>query len=1827
MITDHGPIKLSDHLMSTSNRYFNKRINLPDPDAHLSQSGGRKLLQTCNANTYSYSGSCYPCANGSTCNAGSSGYTSCICNVPTYRIAFDIIYGRSDYLGTDATAYGGARIFIIMNYIFPKFSPKVGTVITSWTVTTVKACTIQPFYTGAGNDYFYSNPSGGAQNYYIVGMTDPVVIPGAGTYTFPWTSYASRPGNTLSSTNSISLGWYDVSGSGNCISTNIATSASQTFDAWGPLNPIWMDAYYNYFGGKKADVALQINSDPVGVPSVMTCNNCSQNYYYVSNTQCNACPANSISPAGSPNIDSCVCNKANMLMSASKACVCNQNYYMSGGTTCNACPGNLVSPVASTMLSNCACKAPAVPFNSTYCTCDKGTFGDGVVCTSCASGSYCPLASTASNACPLGTYCATPSTSVACSAGMFCTAGSTAQQPCQAGSYCATPSTQVQCPVDSYCPASSTVPIACATYFHSVAGSSTIGQCILSCPANNYCISNVIYPCPANSTSVAGATSLSQCTCTNAQQSIINNKCSCPSGKFLNRGNCVTCPLGMVCAVTFDAATCSPGSYCPEGSTSETPCQAGSYCSTPSTQVQCPINTYCPAGTVTPINCPVDFISPAGSTLSTQCEAAVISVDFAVDGASISLNQSQFQQALPSNVQLNTYQDVLVLTAGVCPQGYYCPPDTTTAIPCPARTYNNNTNAMSVSDCLTCPVGQYCPLASVLPTSCPAGSYRIVEGAAQQSDCTVCPTGNYCPIQSVTPTNCSAGTYGPNPQAKSSGDCQSCPAGEYCPVATTTPVACAAGSYRGSTGGAQQSDCNVCPAGQFCPQLSVTPTDCAAGSYRGSVGGTQQGDCTTCPTGNFCPVKSVDPTNCSVSTYNPSTGGASSNSCLSCPAGQYCPIATTSPVSCAAGSYRGSTGAGAQADCATCPTGNYCPVKSIDPSNCSAGTYNPSTGQTSSASCLSCPAGDYCPVATTTPQLCTANTFTAATGAAVCAQCPVFSTSPIASTNCTCDAGHYHVVTTSGGASSLSASLTEQDTIYGGVAPITPGTDYYLQLSGSSHMVVTKGVTVTFTSTSLASMGTSGVFTLDLFRDIFNARAYVLRQSNVDTNWIGWQYVDVIPAIQKPFPAQQNVFKYSQGLTGNGTVTMTWDTTNVPSGLYFVAAPLTSFFTSPLSVFVASPTPTNITYSPSINFIVIAPVTITAGCIGDTLTLYKPTGLSMYSSVVDSYVSCISKIENSDTPTVTVLAQGKSPLVWTIAGIDNTMQCYVSFGGSIEDVDPYSLITVYPRPVAPGPISSTLTCSNCSSGYKSSPGAQVCTECGLGYYSSPVSQTCTACPAGTKCPTTTTAAPVNCGVGLYQAQSTQSTCLPCPVGQYCDLNVTVTPKDCPAGTFRGTEGAASLADCQTCTAGNFCPVKSVTPTNCAAGSYRSTTGGQSQGDCSTCTAGNYCPIQSVNPTNCTAGSFRSTTGAQSQADCATCTTGHYCPIQSVNPTDCLAGTYNPSTGGQQSQDCLACPEGEFCPTATTTPTACAAGSYRGEKGAQSQAGCTVCPSGNYCPVQSINPTNCTPGTYNPSAGSTSSAACLSCPLGDYCLVATTNPSFCAAGSYRGTVGATDQVDCTVCPSGNYCPIQSINPVNCSSGTFRPTTAGAAVSDCTVCATGKYSMAVASSTDCPLCPVNYYCTNSITIKTCPTHTSSAAGSSSLLNCRCDQGYKCAYSKRITAIVTLNSTTSSFNNDVGGIKTAFINAVANAAGVSSNQVTINNVAAKPTGGRRLLSVDESFIDVYASVQGAERLHKLDFHLARHSATLHQGHSWEEAHSVTSTPVRRGIILSTR
>jgi hypothetical protein len=208
--------------------------------------------------------------------------------------------------------------------------------------------------------------------------------------------------------------------------------------------------------------------------------------------------------------------------------------------------------------------------------------------------------------------------------------------------------------------------------------------------------------------------------------------------------------------------------------------------------------------------------------------------------------------------------------------------------------------------------------------------------------------------------------------------------------------------------------------------------------------------------------------------------------------------------------------------------------------------------------------------------------------------------------------------------------------------------------------------------------------------------------------------------------------------------------------------------------------------------------------------------------------------------------------------------------------------------------------------------------------------------------------------------------------------------------------------------------------------------------------------------------------------------------------------------------------------------------------------------------------------------------------------------------------------------GSYCPIQTVTPIKCRAGTHRDNVGASQLSHCLLCQPGTYSLVVGRSSNCPLCESNFYCRTSTTKDICPLHTTSSSGSYSRVNCLCDPGYQCTYYKQIQAVVTLNATLWEFNNDINGVRTAFIHAMAAAAGVHPNYVTINEVMTQGRRRRALLSLEDGngereTINVHASVTGAVRLRDLDKHLNRHSSLLHIAHRWEQAPQIHAVAIR--------
>ena len=265
----------------------------------------------------------------------------------------------------------------------------------------------------------------------------------------------------------------------------------------------------------------------------------------------------------------------------------------------------------------------------------------------------------------------------------------------------------------------------------------------------------------------------------------------------------------------------------------------------------------------------------------------------------------------------------------------------------------------------------------------------------------------------------------------------------------------------------------------------------------------------------------------------PSGVSTSSLTCSNCSSGYRSNPGAQTCTECGLGYFQNQS---IQSTCFICPTGKYCSsATTVNPVSCPAGTYRSTTGASSVSDCVSCPAGDYCPVATTTPPICAANTFTATTGAAVCDNCPAFSTSPNASTNCTCDYGHYHTVVTIRGSVKLSTSGADTylSSTYPGNTKFTSmgaGLLSYPQIDNAMHVLLVKGGFYSFSS------GTYGgsSFGLKLYYSLSGMDVTVLDWIDIYTELPGSNYI-IDSATFTSSVSGSAAYLYSTGVTGQGS--------------------------------------------------------------------------------------------------------------------------------------------------------------------------------------------------------------------------------------------------------------------------------------------------------------------------------------------------------------------------------------------------------------------------------------------------------------------------------------------------------------------------------------------------------------------------------------------------------------------------------------------------------------------------------------------------------------------
>lgn len=1320
---------------------------------------------------------------------------------------------------------------------------------------------------------------------------------------------------------------------------------------------------------------------------VTSCTACSQGYYCPDKTVASEvpCPDGSYSNAGQKSCTMCPAGEACPTVVGYSPQPCNAGFYSTGGLSeCTECPAGSYCPDADQLPLRC----PAGYYSS-----------DGASqCTICPAGSSCVDPSQTPQQCGVGTYALAGSISCkVCSGGVVCGLGATS------------PLDGTICPEGAYCPPGTAQPVECpvGTYGTSE-GQSELQDACTSCPAGKIC--------EAGSTSV----SLSDCDpgyyCPTGTR--FSDEFPCPAGTYnpntdsSSINDCLNCPAGFYCDAGATSGTtnqCPTGHYCPPGTTHPraNPCPPGTYNSNLQADsvddcIDCPEGAFCGLGSSNPSQCPRGtFNNVTAATNAQYCRACPAGYACTQVGMT---NPYQFK----------------------CSPGHYCPQGTAGQQdhPCPAGTYTDHDDLISIEECelclegtacepgtgggvktpVTCAQGYYCPGVATLdpptyfgdintagnaPTyyaipglatgesqmPCPAGTYGTFSGATHRDNCTSCPPGKYC-VKAATIIT---------------GDCDP---GYYCPEGSSLSFAnpCPAGTYSSRNDLSDETQCEPCPAGSYCLEHATEPTKCPSGSYnpyqnitgRGpSVDGS--GKCIICPAGYKCPTEGdVTPTPCGEGFY--SVDGETS--CRVCPSGYYCPDTNTSKsvmesdYVCPSGSYcPEGTISPESGDNITCPVRHYCPSGTKNPVPCPVGTYNFETGLKAASECSVCEPGYYC----------LEGSYNATTKCDRGFYCPAGSSGP---QERPCPAGRYADFYGAVAADTCEVCPSGRHCPPGTADPIECPRGYYCPCGVGYPEPCPIG---TFgNETGLTSIESC-------------------------KKCLPGQYCDSVGGVYPTGPCDAGYYCSEGAYTSQPSGPPTGGL--CPRGGYCIVGSKEPEPCLPGTF-------NNFTGGKSTDDCV--PCTPGYYCFGSNNP--SPTGFC------DAGYFC--------NGSASVATQYEAPAgTYTFAGASSPIPCPQ---GS------YNPFTVQ---------------SNC-------------TLCEAGFYCPALGLTeKTTCPEGSYCPEGSVV-PTPCPPGTFSNQPNlkeSSQCLDCPAGKYCDRSGLTEPAGdcakghyCTGGTTRSNP-VTSPGDDQNgdlCDPGRYCPngTTNADAYRCPPGTYSESRGNRDVTQCLDCSAGFYCPDSgTVTPTNeCTAG-YYCIQGAvvASPVDGETgdiCPNGTYCPQGSQQPKTCLPGTYQ-NLAGQSS--CYNCPEGYFCDSSTGTVNP------------------ELCPAGYYCPNGTDIPVACPPGTFSTSEGVASSSECSPCPGGKYCatsgLQAPTGDCdagyFCIQGARyaTGTVDGSLGSEGGMCQAGNYCPQGSNIQKQCPPGTYSPSTQNTNSTQCLDCSPGYYCEVAGLSEPEGKCDAGYYCT--------------------------------------------------------------------------------------------------------------------------------------------------------
>ncbi|KAF3847745.1 hypothetical protein F7725_020773 [Dissostichus mawsoni] len=1077
-------------------------------------------------------------------------------------------------------------------------------------------------------------------------------------------------------------------------------------------------------------------------------------------------------------------------------------------------------------------------------------------------------------------------------------------------------------------------------------------------------------------------------------------------------------------------------------------------------------------------------------------------------------------------------------TGGLCPVGSYCPPASSSPLPCPSGTFSNSTGLSRPEECVSCPPGFYClgsnntsPSGPCFPGFyCTGGSASPVQSEAEE--------GYYTLERAARQQPCPLGTYQPRRGAQSCVECQGgrlcnqtalsrppmCPQGHFCPPGYSAARPCPpvssfnectfalklhsnsdVGSYSDQPGGDAVHHCRPCEAGWFCSRAGLSEPQglcdpghyCTSGASTASPVALLSGG--VCSAGYICPrgTSYSQQHPCPAGTWSSTVGAQNMSSCWPCPSGLYCNNTGLSKPSglwyyCSGGAVSSMPSESLTGD--ICPIGHYCPMGSTSPLLCPDGTFFNSTGAEECDDCLSgtyclsgegvqhCPAGHYCFDGSVEGILpCPPGTYSPQFGLSQVEQCLICPAGfycedwGLFEPTGPCQAGYYCIA---------GVNFQNPDgnfsTGVGGTCPKGKYCPEGTSLPCPAHQ------------TSLAVIHVQRVFSV------------ALQVSLVHLDCVRQDFT--VQGETQKLQAQKEVFAHK---------------------------------------------------------LITALRVVRARCHAQL----EPTPSSQANQCVPAALLATTvqrRLETSPSPPV--------PLVSTAPTVDSPKPLSVMVMYLYEFIEGTRHATQFPCPRGyynPEPMTQSLdSCLPCPPGHycEKERLTKVSGKCKAGWFcvsaawnSQPfdldnyTNANCSSepvpCPPGTFCNISGLALPMGpcfpgyfCVGGATEAKPTDGgTGSICPPGAYC-VEGSGEPELCPAGTFSPVPGLTSEASCQPCTAGVYCREAGLrAPTGpCNQGYWCPP--GQTVATALPCPPGHFCVQGSATPEPCPSGTYQD---REKQAACTICGAGYYCDLRLANASflrpcpkghycpagtsmpdqhPCPSGSFNPRVHTASLTACMPCAAGHFCPSVGLSEPAgpCNAG-YWCREGASSPSPLdgrsgSLCPPGQYCPSGTTAPMACPEGSWSNSSGLRIQEDCKLCLGGFYCDSAgLTKPSGPCSGGYYCVEGAvtptpTDGMTGGPCPEGSYCPEGTVQPLPCKPGTYVAVTHA---TECEPCVAGWYCV----SGSLYLCPPGFYCPEGtgFDLRGCPEGTYGPdPGYWSASQCRqCDGGHYCS-SRNGTAV---------------------------------------------------------------------------------------------------------------